>query len=364
MNIIVNYEIFALQKYGGISRYYIELANAIKKSAHSVKVLAPVHINKYLPAQSNDMVSTAKVPFLYRNFIYDFSDQQNRKQTQNYLESMKVDILHLTYYTSAPFPLTTAKKVITIHDMIYELFPMGLPEIDHVVQCKKKYIADADLIIAVSENTKKDLVEMYPAAEGKTTVVLHGINTTVYDHAIAYSASEPYLLYVGSRNGYKNFQLLIEIYKQSPALHEKYRLICFGGDEFNSSEIEIIGNFRDRVQHLNGDDAILASVYKGAHLFVYPSSYEGFGMPVLEAMAAGCPVVCANSSSLPEVAGDAAFYFPPDVPEQMKMVLIDACENAELRKSMVQKGLKRVKEFTWDICAQKTIEAYQKLLDK
>ena len=361
MKIVFNYEIFALQRYGGISRYYVELARAMKNRAQQVKIVAPYFINRYLAEENEELVVSLKPMRLIRNRYIDLSPKLNYWYTEYFLKKMKVEICHQTYYTNDLTRNKAVKKVITIHDMIYELFPEDLPELDHIIACKKKYIEAADLIIAVSENTKNDLIRMYPVAKDKTTVVHHGVDPALYRNAKAYKTEKPYLLYVGNRAGYKNFGMLTDLYTEREALHKNYALICFGGGKF--TEEEAAKAAQTGILQLEGDDGLLAALYKGAALFVYPSAYEGFGMPVLEAMAAGCPVVCMNSSSLPEVAGNAAFYCNENTKEAMTKVVMHALENEQERKAMIEKGLERVRTFTWDACAEKTLAAYQTLLN-
>ena len=148
-------------------------------------------------------------------------------------------------------------------------------------------------------------------------------------------------------------------------LFKTHQLVCFGGGQLRADEykrIDQLGVPRDRVVSVTGDDAKLASYYATAEAFVYPSIYEGFGIPLLEAMECGCPVLCGNSSSIPEVAGDAAMYFNARDTQEMAAALKNIVQSPSVRLSLISRGKERVKQFSWDVCAQQTYSVYEKLL--
>jgi glycosyltransferase involved in cell wall biosynthesis len=161
----------------------------------------------------------------------------------------------------------------------------------------------------------------------------------------------------------KNFDKLLEAYGSSLKLNQDFQLICFGGGDFSSSEVERVDNFQlgCKVVQISGDDSMLTNLYRGATALVYPSLYEGFGIPPLEAMSFGCPVVCSNVSSIPEVVGNAGEYFDPEDLDSM----IDAIEKVVYSEVVLNDlkllGQKRIKLFSWDLCAKQTIEVYKSL---
>jgi glycosyltransferase involved in cell wall biosynthesis len=176
---------------------------------------------------------------------------------------------------------------------------------------------------------------------------------------------KPYILYVGQRYTYKNFSRLLQAYSNSPRLKKAFKLVCFGGARFSNDEINQIKKLNlkaEDIAHFNGNDNILRTLYANATAFVFPSLYEGFGIPPLEAMSFKCPVVCSNKSSLPEVAGDAAEYFDPYNIEEMMLSIESVIFSTEKRNDLIEKGLKRIKLFSWEKCTEQTLEVYSSLL--
>jgi glycosyltransferase involved in cell wall biosynthesis len=175
---------------------------------------------------------------------------------------------------------------------------------------------------------------------------------------------EPFLLYVGNRGGYKNFLRLLEAYGASPQLKTGYKLICFGGGAFQADELktmQTLGLDSGQVTQLGGDDQLLAKLYERASAFIFPSLYEGFGIPPLEAMSHDCPVVCSNTSSIPEVVGDAGEYFDPADADSMREAIERVVTSDNHRKLLISKGRARLKYFSWDRCAVETLDIYMRL---
>ena len=221
-------------------------------------------------------------------------------------------------------------------------------------------------IICISENTRKDLLEIIDVDPQKVSVVHLGYSLSIpASKKMEKIIQHPYLLYVGKRGGYKNFERLLNAYADSNRLKKDFCLVCFGGGDFISEELDYINHLgisKDRILYCSGDDTLLAKFYFHASAFVYPSLYEGFGIPLLEAMSFSCPVICSNISSIPEVAGDAAEYFDPYSVEN----IMDAIENVvysdHKRNHLIPLGLKRIEEFSWEKCAIKTKSIYSSLL--
>jgi glycosyltransferase involved in cell wall biosynthesis len=172
-------------------------------------------------------------------------------------------------------------------------------------------------------------------------------------------------LYVGARGGYKNFERFVRAFALSQRLHQEFDLLCFGGGPLQTAERQMIadaGLGPDQVVQMGGGDEILAALYQQAAALVYPSLYEGFGIPPLEAMAVGCPVICSNSSSLPEVVGDAAESFDPLDQEAMLAAMEAVLASPTQRSALVAAGRIRYQQFTWKKCARETEAIYRKLL--
>jgi glycosyltransferase involved in cell wall biosynthesis len=172
------------------------------------------------------------------------------------------------------------------------------------------------------------------------------------------------VLFVGARGGYKNFAGLVESFAAAVSLRRDFEILCFGGGAFSDRESTLLDSLgiAGVVRHVGGGDEVLSGLLSTARVLVYPSLYEGFGIPLLEAMVAGCPVACSKSASLPEVAGDAAEYFDPSDFGEIQKALETVLGNSARREELIVKGRMRVKEFTWQRCAARTGEIYRGLL--
>ena len=172
-------------------------------------------------------------------------------------------------------------------------------------------------------------------------------------------------MYVGKRDGYKNFAGFLEAFAASSYLKEHYSIIFFGGGVLQSSELafaDVLGLKPDQLVHYFGSDDLLASIYRRAQALIYPSLYEGFGLPPLEAMASGCPVICSNTSSLPEVVGTAGEYFDPLSQKSMMEVMEGVLSSPKRKDDLMAKGYLQASKFSWKKCAEETMREYRKLL--
>jgi glycosyltransferase involved in cell wall biosynthesis len=257
--------------------------------------------------------------------------------------------------------------VVTHHDCIHERFPSLFSNANSIVGSKRKLFAQADAIICVSESSRKDLLHFYDVAEGKTHVVHHGFSPLPLPVDVPSSQAGPYLLYVGSRAGYKNFGLLLEAFSHS-GLAGDYRLLAVGGGSFTPEEKARIASLRLDCSVTvvpKADDATLARAYRDAALFVYPSLYEGFGFPPLEAMSLGCPVLVNQTSSLPEICGDAAYYFDAagDAGELSQSLTSILAEDRG-RGTKRELGERRVRLYDWNRTAHQTLGVYRTVLNR
>ena len=179
------------------------------------------------------------------------------------------------------------------------------------------------------------------------------------------SLHKPYLLYVGSRSGYKNFDMFINAIASSKNLIDEMNIICFGGGVFSKLELvhfEGLGFKKGQINQVSGGDELLGSFYRGAVAFVYPSLYEGFGIPPLEAMVNDCPVICSNTSSVPEVVGDAGKYFDPNSVDDMRESIESVVYSESQRDSLRVLGKNRLRNFSWEKCANETLTVYKSLV--
>lgn len=364
--VVYDYQIFVLQKYGGISRYFCELAKNFSKSSNlKARIIAPLHYNNYLLQLDSKLVSGFFVPPIRktvraRHFV-------NQNITRLALNSLSPEIVHETYYSFSGLASSTSKVVITVHDFIHELFASDYPASDLTTKQKSEAIKRADCIICVSENTRNDLLK-FCNVDPKKVFVTHlgcSFNTINFNWPTLEHTHSPYILYVGERQSYKNFIRLLKVYSQHKALKDNFNLICFGGPPFTKEEQNLFLSLNlstRQIQHISGSDRTLSTLYRNASAFVYPSLYEGFGIPPLEAMAHKCPVVCSNVSSIPEVVGNAGEYFDPYSEESLAHALNHVLYSSERSQVLTQNGLERVKQFTWEKCAKKTHSIYNLLL--
>src|SRR5580704_2135238 len=311
MRILYDHQVFSLQDAGGASRYHFELARNLQQSDEvAIEVLMGLN-GSVMPFAVLQQPRTRV--FGRRTAV---KPGLARYATNEVLSAIiapfrgTVDIYHPTLYRALPW-VRRRRVVVTHHDCIHERFPTLFPNAASIIESKRKLFAQADAIICVSESSQRDLLHFYNVAETKTHVVYHGFSPLPLTQGDPPLFGEPYLLYVGSRAGYKNFGLLLEAFFRS-GLAGDYRLLAVGGGPFTPAEQERITSLklgRSVTVVPKADEGTLARAYRDAALFIYPSLYEGFGFPPLEAMSLGCPVLVNRTSSLPEICGDAAFYF-------------------------------------------------------
>jgi glycosyltransferase involved in cell wall biosynthesis len=365
MKISFDPQIFSGQIYGGVSRYICELASRTSESSDvKVKVVAPMSVNKFLENLPKKIVIGFKSPF-----PYDFFRLQQRVISMLFgdliLRFMKPNIIHETYYFKYPLGPKSASRVLTIHDMIHEKFKSQFPYGDKTSKHKAVAASRADHIICVSESTKADVVNILGVNPEKITVIHLGFGLMASPNGFVRYSGRDYLLYVGNRGGYKNFLPMLEAYANSEMLRSKYNLICFGGGTFNADELKAIYALNlnlENIIQVSGDDSDLANYYKNASAFVFPSLYEGFGIPPLEAMSYGCPVICSGTSSIPEVVGDAGQYFDPSDKKSIQETIEMVVNSIYLRESLIARGYIRLKEFSWEKCASATLNVYKSLI--
>lgn len=366
MKILFDHQVFTFQKYGGISRYFYELVKKFhKKPGIEDEISLVISDNYYL--SDNQYVKLfsffSKKRFKGRGKLAILF---NRLNTIYNIKKQKFDIFHPTYYNPYFLKyLNSIPYVITVHDMIHEKYSDMFPITDRTSEQKELTIKNAHKIIAVSENTKKDIIDIYGISEEKISIVYHG-NSMVMPRDITLPKMFPsqYILFVGDRERYKNFKLFFEAITPILQNDNELNLICIGGGQFNNIEIEIFNKYelRSQVNQYNVNDSELSIIYANAKIFVFPSLYEGFGIPILEAFSCKCPVVCSNTSAFPEVAKDAAMYFDPKDKKSIYNAVVRTLENENLREDLVKKGSHRVQAFSWEKAAKQTMHIYKEVL--
>jgi len=370
MKIIFDNQIFTLQSYGGISRYFVRLMQWLMALGHQVDVISPIHINRYLkdlPPEMSHGYEFGRSPLKSRRLMMLVNHQLSKLK----LRSMDVELIHETYYSANPLCPTAKGRVITIYDMIHERFPNEFSVSDTTAKHKLSAVSRADHIICISHSTKNDLCDIYDIPEDKVSVVHLGFEKFVspqidYISLPKIDNNRQFLLYVGSRGGYKNFSRMLKAVAARPSL-KAYDVVAFGGGPFIAAELELInalGFAPHAVRQVGGGDDVLGNLYGEAAAFVYPSAYEGFGLPPLEAMAHNCPVVTSNNSSMPEVVGSAGEYFDPLDIESQSQAICNVVFDLQRRNQLIELGRQRLTMFSWARCALETQEVYQQVIKK
>lgn len=360
--VLYDYQVFFHQDYGGVSRYFAGLMNNMKRLGFVLAIIFSE--NKYL-----NQSKILKYPPLPLGRL-TFSGYINKLCLFWHFIKSNYDIFHPTEPDKCFF-LQRKPMVITVHDMIFELMPDQFPNvkvnyIDKVIRNKKKQLEKADHIIAISHNTKNDILKLYPhIPEDKITVVYHAcvMETVTIKTDVVPMIKGKYILYVGGRNGYKNFQWML---KAIAPLFKKYgdiKLVCTGAP-FSEEENELITylEIQDHILNISASDDMMSDLYSNAMLLLYPSLYEGFGYPILEAFHYETPICLSNASCFPEIAQDAAIYFNPYDEDDIKNALETLINDSNLRQDLVEKGKERLLFFSMDKMIKTTENIYLSVL--
>lgn len=386
MRILYDHQAFTLQTHGGVSRCFAELFSHLQKDCKA-KISLLESNNVYM----SELGIGNPVGYNYQHFILPFhwpykgkvftayNRMRGRGRTYYYdnycynqaetikrLKKGDFDVFHPTFFDDYFLPYLNGKPfVLTIHDMIPELYPQYFSREDFQIKKKKILAPLANAIIAVSENTKRNIIRILNVPEEKVHVVYHGCSFTHMQSSIPIQ-NNPYILYVGDRYGYKNFGLFLKYVEPVLKLHKELNVVCTG-KPFSEAELQVLKELgiKERFVHYwVASDEEFYSLYHYAVCFVYPSAYEGFGIPILEAFQADCPVMLNNASCFPEIAGDAAIYFEmtsdsSNFAEQFESLY---SMNETERDYLLAKQRARLKLYSWEKAAIQLANVYQSVL--
>jgi glycosyltransferase involved in cell wall biosynthesis len=365
LNILYDNIIFDLQRSGGISLYWSELAK------------------QHLLAKENAIAflerDTGRSGNFYRRNLHlpQFSIVRYRRllplAVERYLpitKQLNFDVFHSSYYRCMSENINGGVSIVTAHDFIYERFAKGLRKAFHSSQ-KYRALSRADGIICISESTKKDLLNFYPELSGKPIRVIYNGVSNAYNRLEEdvslllpgeYHITFPFILYVGARTAsYKNFRLVVDALKSNPS----YNLVLVGGGDLERAERHMLStHLYGRYQHLQYiPESDLNMLYNAAHCLLYLSSCEGFGLPLLEAQQAGCPVIACHNSSIPEVAA-----CPESLLKKPYLALVNreiiALERQSYREQQTKPGILKSQCFSWDKCYEETVHFYKEVLQQ
>lgn len=371
MKILLDYFIFDAAAIGGVYRYFL---NLIKQAENLPDIRYQVACLFGENEQDGKMLGLLPKPFHHSEsrIVHAASDKFSKASNILYslirMAGTDYDILHPTYYSLYYKQVVNRIKkplAVTVYDMIHERYPQFMQKGNTTSEKKKLLCEKADIIFAISQHTKTDLVEMLniPPDKIKVTWLAGGFTSSTANESFIGKLPGKYLLFVGGRAGYKNFSLFFKAI--APLLHSDpdLHLVCTGG-RFTPGELNLFKEYglEQRVNAFFVDDRDFYTLYNKAEAFIFPSLYEGFGIPVLEAFSCGCPVVASNCSSLPEVGGDAALYFDPNSEAEMRDTIAKLIYNPLLKKDLIDRGFSRIKLFSWNRTSHETIKGYHSIL--
>lgn len=365
IKILYDSQVLCFQRYGGISRYFYELyvffrENNCKYTYANLPV--KYSYNYYFATYVKPVEDYVRHQRLLANRLKLVTDIYI-----NFLKGEPYDIIHPTYYYPdylKYIPLFIKKRsklIITVHDLICEMF---YPESEDL-QKRAEIMQKADGIITVSKKTKEDLLRIYPSiSEEKVRVIYHGNSMIRPKSKNDKKFPLKYILMVGNRDRYKNGNVVLKALKKVKEVIGDLQLVCVGGGSFSDVEIGLMEELgvRESVMQISLTDDELYYAYQYAECFVFPSLYEGFGIPILEAFYCKCPVILSNASCFPEIAQDGALYFEPDNEEELAEKICLLLQKPSLADKLIEKGNERLKMFSWENTVAETYEFYKEII--
>lgn len=375
LKVLYDHPVFTYQRYGGISRYFAELFRQFRDLPGIEWTLAAAcSDNEYLAAlgvvpRPRYPALLGHLPPLVRTFL---EYRRNRRVSIAALKAQAFDLFHPTFYDPYFLEFLGQKPfVITIYDMTPELYPALFDRPDpysrHVtmrwVRAKRDIARRARRVLAISRNTRDDVARIY-GIDPERIDVIHlgesGLGRCTPDGSVVPDGD--YLLYVGTRTHYKGFEWMLRVLPAFLARRPGWRLVCAGGGRFSRAERALIeaAGLAGRCLQQDVSDAGLAALYRQARAFVFPSEYEGFGIPILEAFACDCPVVLPRASCFPEVAGEAGLYYETRDEASFLASLAKAVDDRDWARGKVEQGRRELRRFSWEATARQTLEAYRR----
>ncbi len=364
MKVLYDHQMFSLQKYGGVTKYFCELIKNLPKNCE-YDISVAFSDNHYLKDDQaffkKRFFALPSPQFKGKGFLMRQIYLLNQFYSAREISSKKYDLLHPTFYNNYFIEILKDPFIITVHDLTAFKFKDSYLKDDPFRSQMEKVVKKANRVIAISENTKKDVIEFFKIKPEKIDVVHHGYNTS--ETTAQVNKYGRYILFVGRRDGYKNFKRFATAISNLMQKDKDLKLICVGG-KFNKQEITDLKDLKilQQVFALSVDEKTLNNLYACALVFVYPSFYEGFGMPILEAFANNCPVCLSDTSCFPEIAGEAGIYFNPSDKESIMFSITKVLNDPKFRNEMILAGKKRLNQFSWKKTADETLVSYQKTL--
>lgn len=347
---------FLIQKFGGVSRYYYEIIKKLEKKKISYKILGIISFNFYFKKVKS------KLFYLYKSknikFFFLFTNKIYFKLMYFIL---KPKIIHFTEYTDLLIKFKNI-SILTVYDFILEEFQIKNRKNKKKILIKNKCIKKADYIFTISKTIYKKIKKKFP--KKKIFVTPLGVDHKIFypekinDFSICKIPNKNYLLFVGNRLCYKNFKILLKCYTKFSNLNDRYNLVIFGGEN-DLDDIKYHQMYNTKIFHLFGDDNCLRKLYSNASLYVNPSLDEGFGLPILEAMACKCPILCSDIEIFREVTEGNSFYFDPKSQTDLLKKLSKLNNINSNINTHIKKAFKLSLSKSWENVSKSLIEIYK-----
>ena len=349
---------FSMQKYGGVTRYF---CNLMQNLPHGMEYELPIvysenHYLREMMVSDLKQISCMSSFRVKRRVYYFFNDRLSRKR----IKEGEFDLFHPTYYSTCFLKSIRKPFVLTVHDMIHEKFHELFSPYDRTAEQKNALIDKAEHVIAVSQCTKNDIVDLLGINPEKISVVYHGYESFATP---ANRLFDNYILYVGERKNYKNFNFFVKAVAPLLVQNRELKIVCTGMP-FSKEELQLFSDekIQNQLIQLSANDSQLASLYKYALSFVYPSLYEGFGIPILEAFKNRCPVCLSNASCFPEVAGKAACYFDPHDRDSILEAVSKVVNDGGYADTLRDEGEKKIEEYSIKRMVDSTCNIYHRCI--
>lgn len=367
MEVFFDGQIFAQQSQGGISRLFFELMRSFAQSHRVEQILyRSAYIDRY-PFKREWFKRYYGIRRPIKRGMRFIRPLDDRAAELAYRANANSDLIyHSTYYRVPKH--RRGPVVVHAYDMIHELYNGD----SKTILNKRKAFETADLIIAISQSTKKDICQLYGIDPSMIVVAYPGVSNVfrnwnsdaVCNAEAGRNNDRPYMLYVGNRGWYKNFDLLLKVFIDCRYFHDFDLILAGGGKTLSVQQQEAVSKTGEGewLKQEFCDDSELARLYANAVALICTSLYEGFGIPLVEAMACGCPVIAPNTSSIPEVVGDAALLFDPNDPQDLGRQIDRVINDSSILTKLVRKGQLRAKQFSWEVMTNAVYGGYSTLI--
>ncbi len=374
-----------VSKYPGLGRACLNLLRELPKTSTSHEFVIYTYPNQLFPDKDDlrFLRNTAQFRLVQLNF--PVLSLRTLIWLGKIIERERFDLFHSPFQVTTIFP--PCPLVVTVHDMMDLAYPDAFSHHPFPIRqglkmyfkfAVPKSILQSKKIIVPSHSVKEDILKYFSIPDDKIKVILEGVDPvfglvsdgeTILHIRKKYSLPEKYIFYLGSIKPYKNLNGILEAYSKLlklDARNREYKMVIAGLKHFNYLDLNKISlrlGIADQLVNIGYiPDEELSVVYSSSTLFIFPSLYEGFGLPPLEAMACGTPVISSNTSSLVEVVGDAGILVNPRDTDRLAIEMHHLIINSNVREALIKKGLERVKRFTWERAAQETLQVYESVV--